>query len=820
MFEPIRLHAIHTADGQITLSWGAVNDLGGRMQKSYRLIFDERLDSGWVEGTEQKVTLSLPYELGEEVCWSVALKDDLGNISKEAKGTFLYCHTKEFSGKWITDSEERESIPTVFQKTIDAAEEGEKALLALSAAGIFEAKLNGEKLGHAVLTPNVTNFSKRCFYRVYPLTLKKGANILEITLADGWRRNHCAIFDDQNVLAQATLMGIPAICGFVKIEERIIPTDESWICGNGKVTFAHLFDGESFDDRRETVCDRKTVLVENLPTPIYDYLEPITEQECYRPRAIISRGNGRFILDFGQNLQGYLHLHIPASFPAGTEITLMHSEELDEEDNLYTAVLRSAKATDRIITAGKALDWKPSFTYHGFRYAQIEGWVGELTADHVKACLISTSIGKNSSFECGSALLNAIQKNIVMTERSNLIGIATDCPQRDERMGWMNDATVRFYETPYNFDVSALFPKIVDDLRDEQGEDGAITCTAPLIFGNRPADPVCSSFLVAGWQNYLHTGDKATLKRAYPSFKAWNDCLEAHSDNHIVNYSYYGDWASPQYACTDNENSAHSGVTDGLLMSTGYHYFNACLLAKMAEALDMPEEALARKADAEAIQKAFLDRWFTAEPLKLSNMSEAEIAFSLWLGILPEEARVPLAKIMRDDLVARNYRFTTGNLCTVYMLEMLSAYGYVDDAYAMMTQEEYPSYGYMIQNAATTVWERFELKKDSGMNSHNHPMYGSVGSWLYSNLAGLKPVDPAWSKLTFKPFIPTDLLYVSANVETPKGDIYMKWQKKYGKTYVSLSIPFGCTAEISLPGINAEVSQGFHVYVLEEGAVK
>ncbi len=816
MFLPVHMKTRHTPDGKIEFFWAAFHDHGGKRQSAYRLTAGG-LDTGWVESGEQTAVLPVKAEPGSRVNWTLELRDEKGEISEKGESSFPYWHLDRFAGEWIADPHSEQSDVSLFRKTFRAERKPDAAFLFLSAAGIAEASLNGERIGTRILAPDLTNFRKRRFYNAYPINVSEGENELIVSLGDGWRRNLSGYLG-ADARKAVTFFGTPEIRAFILLrcggrEERI-GTDESWLVGRGKTVRSHLFDGESYDDRREAEFAGHAVSVkEEIPEPVYDYLEPITENAAYRPRSVVRMPDGAYILDFGQNMQGYLSLRIKETQPAGSEIVIRHAEELDEEEGLYTEPLRTAKATDRIVASGRAFEWRPRFLYHGFRYAEIRGWQGPLEKDDVTAIAIWTDIAAKSSFESGSALLNAIQKNVVMTEKSNLIGIATDCPQRDERMGWMNDATVRFEETPYNFSVASLFPKIIDDLRDEQGKDGAITCTAPLVYGSRPADPVCSSFLVAGWQNYLHNGDRETLKRNYGAFRAWSECLEAHSENHIVDYSYYGDWAGPQYAC-EGEDGARSAVTDGRLMSTGYHFYNAKLLSGMAEILGDGKEAEFQKERMDAIRKAFLDRWYDPEKGTLSHDSEGEIAFALWLGVLPEEARPAFAKKMRDDLRNRDYRFTTGNLTTVYMLKMLTEYGYVDDAYAMMTREEYPGYGFMIQNAATTVWERFELKKNPGMNSHNHPMYGSVGSWFYSHLAGLRPAEGGWKRFDFRPFMPEKLLYVSAAVDTPKGEILAKWHKKYGRTYVELEVPFGTTADVRIGDIRETAEAGLHRYTI------
>ena len=376
--------------------------------------------------------------------------------------------------------------------------------------------------------------------------------------------------------------------------------------------------------------------------------------------------------------------------------------------------------------------------------------------------------------------------------------ILTDCPQRNERMAWMNDATVRFEETPYNFDIGRMFPKIIRDIRDEQNEAGAFCCCSPRIsFGGIPADPVCSSYLVAGLQAYLHTGNQAILAESFDGFAAWEECLLANSTDYIVNYSYYGDWAGPEYACAAKED-AHSASTDGILMSTGYSYYNCCLLVKFAEILGRTEDAEKYAKLADRVKNAFLTKWWHADTAKVDTGSQGAQAFALWLGILPEELRQAAADVLHADLAARDYQITTGNLCTRYLMDVLSEYGYIEDAWKLITKETYPSFGFMLQNEATTVWERFELKKDYGMNSHCHPMYGAVGYWFYAYLCGIKPTDRGYKTVDIKPYYPEGLSSAQCALDTVRGQIAVRWSRRYGKTQLSAAIPFGVNAKITV----------------------
>ena len=460
--------------------------------------------------------------------------------------------------------------------------------------------------------------------------------------------------------------------------------------------------------------------------------------------------------------------------------------------------------------------WTPDFTYHGFRYCQITG-LDYLEPEMIDACLIHTDLENRSSFTCGSPMVNAIQKALVMTERDNMHSILTDCPQRDERMAWMNDATVRFEETPYNFDASRIFPKILQDIKNEQRAEGQFTCCAPFIYGGLPADPVCSSYLVAAKEALMHYGELGAVDEFFDGMAAWEDYLLSRSPDGTVDYSYYGDWAAPAYACLSDE-GAPSAVTPGVVMSTGYSYYNCKLLADFARRTGRSEAEAKYTEKAEYVRKAFLDKWFDPETGKVATGSMGCQAFALWLGILPNQCEAKAAEVMRNDLVEKNYKFTTGNLNTRYLMDMLTKHGYIEDAWKVITSDEYPSFGFMFQNEATTIWERFEMKKNPGMNSHNHPMYGAVGYWFYAYLGGIIPTEPGFARVSIKPYFPEKLTSCHAVVDTVMGEISVRWSKRYGKLYLFIQTPFGVTADVDFDGRVTTVGAGYHVFEKELNA--
>lgn len=821
-------------------SWAAASEAFER-QAAYRLSVGRKektvWDSGWVEKTAQYHRYSGEgLEPGEIYTVSITLRNQKGKTGETARQKFCYGKLNGWDAEWICEKEERKDAVISFVSSFSCDQDVESACLFVCGLGYHKVWLNGQDIFTQPLNPAFSEYEKRCYYTVLPgleQFLNKGANRLGVRVAGGWR-------PPDNICYQLTgripsFTGRTQLCALLKIRYcdgsvEWKGTDRTWKYFYDGAVSSNLFMGERYDaakrkkgwSRPETPLEELTeaaiapfqaITPSSTASMVPQTLEAVCEQEVYAPRTVFQVAEGVWGIDFGQNIAGVCRIRIPSYMSAGQELNIRHMEFLDEENRLYLPQLRNAQSIDTYIAAGDGRDleyWQPEFTYHGFRYAEVTGYPGPMTKEDIRAVSMYTDIVSGSHFTCGNALVDKIYKNAVQTEKANIHSILTDCPQRDERMGWLNDATVRFEAVPYSFDVGRLFPKVVRDCMDVQSEDGSITCTAPFAFGTRPADPVCSSYLIAGWQAWLHTGNLDIIREGYDGFCRWNQFLERRSENNLVNYSYYGDWAAPAYACASEE-FAVSNVTPGEFMSSGYFYYNTCLLAMMANLLGRQDEAAAHGRKADEIKSSFLAKWYDPSSGKAGTGSQGCQSFALWLDILPEEERKKAADYLHRDLVDKKYCFTTGNLCTRYMMESLTRFGYLEDAWELAVREEYPSLGYMVQNEATTIWERFELKKNPTMNSHNHPMYGAVVYWYYAFLAGITPVEGGWRSFRVKPFLPEKLLSASAVVDTPYGDVSVRWVRRYGETHLYVNVPHGTSAEVILPWGGWEiVSNGFH----------
>ncbi|MDD2956915.1 MAG: family 78 glycoside hydrolase catalytic domain [Lachnospiraceae bacterium] len=538
-------------------------------------------------------------------------------------------------------------------------------------------------------------------------------------------------------------------------------------------------------------------------------VEPIRIVEELEPITIWTLEDDSYTVDFGQNFAGWIRLS--AMGRTGDVITMRYGELLHEDGSINECSLNGISSIDTYIRKGEETEtYEPEFTYHGFRYVQITGLRSRPEKAQIQGCVVCSSVDQIGEFQSDHELLNRYYRAMVWTEKSNLHGIPTDCPQRAERMGWLNDMTVRNESALYLFRLHQFYRKWLGDIRDTQGKiTGAIADTAPFFrMGQKPADPVSSCYLMIPWNTYVFYGDKRILEENYEGCRRWVSYLDRHSENGILSYSPMGDWASPVRWCDPTSIGAGSvsRMTPARLMATGFQYYNYCLLEKMAAVLERPEDAAVFREKGVQIRRAFLDVFYQKEEGFFAGNSQASNAFSLYLGMPESGEEQRVLENLLEDIRGEEFHLTTGNLGSKYVLETLFQYGYVDEAFAILTQTTYPSWGYMLENGATTLWERWE-KVDSyegvsKMASRNHPMAGAAGVCLTKYLAGIRPDEahPGFIHSKIRPSIPKKLSRVSASLETVHGPIKSEWRKESTDTfYMKTVIPTGCSAWVDVP---------------------
>ncbi|WP_169749155.1 alpha-L-rhamnosidase [Flavihumibacter petaseus] len=675
----------------------------------------------------------------------------------------------------------------------------------VSGIGYYTLKLNSKKVGNCVLDPATSDYAKSVYYNTFDIAPYLTANnVMMLTVAPGW-------YGQPKMRLQVELE-------FTDGSQQSFTSSDMRIVTLGPIQRAGILDGEYYDAREEHPewWLPTDTIIHGLPSKHWgvahsveppggrmraQQLEPIEVVETIRPVAVSQPKPGVYVVDAGQNLAGWAALKLAGK--RGDKVELRFAETLYPDGTINQENLRTAAATDTYIFKGEGTEsWEPSFTYHGFRYIQVEGLSKPPAGDELLVRRVRSSVPVSGTFNSSNPLLNRIYKMVQHTEASNLHSIPTDCPQRDERMGWMNDLTVRIEQALYNFNMARFYPKFLQDVVDTQHEDGDITDTAPYRVGGRPADPVSASFLLLAAESYRFYGNGHLVEKHYTALKAWVDMLEKKTVDGVLEYSYYGDWSPPAaFSVNGQAYGALSKNTPGNLMSTGYLYYSAALLSKMAGVIRNPSDSIRYAQLAQRTAAVFNNKFYNAATGGYGSNNQSCNSFALFLGIVPADKLQRVVANLKEDVVKHDFHLTTGNLCTKYLLESLTENGEVEAAYRIATQETYPSWGYMLSKGATTLWERWEYETGGSMNSHNHPMMGSVGSWFYKYLVGIVPEaeHAGFERFTIRPYLPEHLQFVEGSYHSVKGMIRSSWKKEKGKVQFTVTVPPNSVAKVYIP---------------------
>lgn len=781
-----------------------------------------------------------PLESNRDYFWKVKIWDDSGqskNFSPVARFSTGLLNPGDWKASWIGISEYKPGSAPMFRREFNLQGRVKRARAFICALGYYELTINGKKVGDHHLDPGWTDYRKRVLYVTHDVEgyLNSGPNCIGVMLG----RGHYYPEKSDNP-SMALQMIFQMEIEFEKGDPMVVASDinNGWKAScDGPYMANSVFNGEIYDGRREKPgwdmagYDRvrdgtwKRVLLMEPPSGklVCQALEPIKVMGELKAVEVKNPRENVTVYDLGQNISGWVRLTMRG--PRGSRVKISHSELLYPNGLINRENLRSARCEDIYILKGQGTEiYEPRFTYHGFRYVQLEDYHETLKVEELTGMHVRSSVAKSGSFHCSNGLINKIQSNIVWTEADNLHGIPTDCPQRDERMGWLNDATVRAEAAIYNFNMNRFYEKWINDIGDTQGKvTGAITDTAPFFkYGRMPADPVSSSFLIIPWLCYLHYGNRGIIEDHYENMKKWVLYLSKHTEDHIVYYSYYGDWASPATQAVEGSmgQGALSAKTPGSLMSTGYYYLNTVILSQMAEVLGKDHDQREFILLSHRIRDAFNREFFQAETCNYASGNQASNTFPLYLGIVQENhVNDVLENLVNDVVNIHGEHLTTGNLCTKYLMEVLSELGRADVSYILATQRTYPGWGYMVDKGATTIWERWEhieTGEKCGMASHNHPMYGSVSTWFYKYLAGIGIEKPqsGRTKLKVKPHPVGDLTFAEATVEVYNGKVFCRWERMGDGIMLDVEIPWNSSAVIMVPLDGMEPDK---IEVIQEG---
>jgi len=685
-----------------------------------------------------------------------------------------------------------------------------RARMYVSGIGYHELFVNGQRVGNDQLDPAYTDISKRVMYRTFDVAdkLADGANVLAATVANGW--HGCP-----RMILQFELFYADGTSEIHATQYSSVGLNMNWLVTCGPVQQNSIYAGETYDAREEkpgwnlpnVELQGRWMGTVPFPSPggvmTAQMIDPIREMQSLKPKSITKLENGFYVVDLGQNIAGWAQIKVRGE--RGQTVVLRFAEMLYEDGTVNQENLRDFLATDTYILKGEGEEvWEPRFTYHGFRYVQVEGYPGDLTTDDITGKVVRSSVKTAGHFNCSSELLNRIHEMIWWTEQDNYHSIPTDCPQRNERMGWLNDLVARDEEALYNFDLSNFMPKWIADIHDSQDfKTGGVPLTAPRgwLSAVDPTEPVTVSYLELAWLLYTHYGDKRTLQNCYYGLQRWLDRMEAQADDYIIYYAPVADWAPPiDKICPGTQLSGAPAE----LMATGFYYHGAKLLEHISSLLGKSDDSAKYAGIASDISQAFNKKFWNDEVKGYGTNNQSCNCFALRLGLVADENRIPvLQNIVKDVVDIHDTHLTTGNVCTKYLLEALSSNGRADIALKLAEQTTYPSWGYMLANGATTVWERWELETSGGMNSHNHPMMASVGSWFFKVLAGINTVPDsfAWDHINLQPRFVAGLDYVTASHDTVRGTIKSSWRREGKQVIVNVDVPVGCTAEYTLSGV-------------------
>ena len=720
--------------------------------------------------------------------------------------------------------------PAVLRREFDVDGEVRRATLYATAVGVYQAAVNGADVDDQVMKPGWTPFQARTVHETTDVTalLTQGANAIALRIAGAWaterfgfRENAAPIYADQpRVAAQLVIE-------YADGRTAVVVTDAEWASAPGPITASGLYAGEHHDARRalrdgegRTPADpgfdaagwAAVAVVDDVPVPGARVSPFVRRTEELAVTEVITTPSGRTVVDFGQNLVGRLRIRV--SGPAGAVVTLRHAEVL-EHGELGTRPLRAAAATDSYTLAGTGVEvWEPEFTFHGFRFAEIEGWPGAFDPADVTAVVVHSDMERTGWFDASEPLVRQLHENVVWGLRGNFLSVPTDCPQRDERLGWTGDIEVFAPTASFLYDVRGFLDSWLRDLEIEQ-VDGVVPFVVPNVLG--PAAPAAAwgdAATVVPSVLYERFGDLDTVARQYDSMKAWTDAILAVAgDSRLWEGTFqFGDWLDPS-APPDAPAEAKA---DRDLVASAYLFRSADLTAKAAALLGKEADSDSYARIAEEVREAFLAEYVTPAG---RMMSDAQTAYALAIvfDIVGDDARQAMGDRLAELTCLGEYRIATGFVGTPIIQDALTRTGHLDTARRLLTQTECPSWLYPVTMGATTIWERWDSMLPDGsinpgeMTSFNHDALGAIADWLHRCVAGLAPAEPGYARLRIEPHPLDGFDFASAEHQTPYGRAKVRWERAGDEIAVEALVPANASADVVLPdGSCHEVGSGTH----------
>jgi len=819
-------------------SWKITGTGTGIMQTAYsiRVATDQKFPKSkmiWQSGkrgSDESVLIEYngpALKSGQKYFWQVKVWDNKKRQSKWSETAYWetgLLSPSDWKAKWIEMQGDtlRYAPSPHFRKEFSVTKPVAKATVYVTSHGLYELHLNGKKVGDQVLTPGWTSYGKRLQYQVFDVTnqVTRGKNAIGAVLGDGWYRGTLGWSNNWSIYGKrlGLLMQLRII--YADGSEDLIITDETWECNNdGAIRMSDIYNGEEYDAGKKLTGwnrpDYNDQSWEKVRTGNYSNnliaseSVPVRKIEEIKPVKIFTTPKGSLVADMGQNMVGWIRLKVTG--PKGTVITVRHAEVLDKYGEFYTENLRSAKAQFNYTLSGAGEEiYEPRFTFFGFRFIEVTGFPGILSADNITGVVVHSDMRPTGIFECSNPLLNQLQHNIKWGQKGNFVDVPTDCPQRDERLGWTGDAQAFSRTAAFNHNVAPFFTKWLKDVALDQKPGGEIPDVIPDVLNRQDAKTASPSAgwgdvaVIVPWTMYTVYGDRHLLEVQYPSMKAWVEYIRNRAgEDYIWNGgSKYGDWLF--YHPPVNNHSEPDGHTDHDFIATAFYAYSTSLLADAAKELGKTDDQKYYRELFNKIKTVFINEYVTPAG-RVGTNSQTSYVLAIMFDLLPENLREKAAQFLVDDIKSRRNHLSTGFLGTPFLCYVLTQTGHSDVAYDLLLQETYPSWLYPVRMGATTIWERWDGQKtdstfqDAGMNSFNHYAYGAIGDWMYRVSAGLDAKSPGYKKLLIKPYISDKLTYAKATFESLYGTVVSGWERKEGKIIVKVIIPANTTAEILLP---------------------
>ncbi|MDA3800266.1 MAG: family 78 glycoside hydrolase catalytic domain [Kiritimatiellae bacterium] len=821
------------------LSWEISSDNKNVVQNSYRILvatssellneqYGDLWDSGIVESSEQNqiVCAGEKLESFQDCFWMVIaeISDDNGvsSITSDVSSWKMgVVDVALWQGAYMSAHCEGVKDATYFRREFSAAKSIKKAYIYSTAKGIFELYLNGNKVSDELFAPGWTDYKQYTYYRAYDVTdlIEGGDNCIGSILGDGWFKGAIGFSGDCSIYGNRIMMLVNLRIEYCDGTVETIASDASWKVSYGPILQSSFLYGENYDARMELgnwssanydssswkQADEHPVDQEHWDNKEWKMQEPCLKLKVHpslpvRPihefpaKEFWSTMPGSYIFDLGRNFAGYVRLKVKGK--PGQMIRLRFAEVLNSDRTLYVENLRSASSTDTYICKSSEEEiWEPKFTFHGFQYVEVTG-VDEPTQDTVVGIAISSDVEKTGSFRCSNDEVNTLFDNTYWTQKANFIEVPTDCPQRDERLGWTGDALAFVNTAAYNTDISTFFAKWLKDLRDTQREDGSVANIAPsAIIANDKADAAWADAIVGcPWAVYEFYGDKKVLRDNYEAMKGHVKFYKATSENLIRKSTpCFGDWLSDN-AHTPNE-----------VVQTAFFAKSTATVAKVAKLLGEDKDAVEYKKLADEVTAAF-NKEYVADDGIIKGDTQTSYLIALAFDLLPEESRERAVKLLVERIKDRGWKLSTGFIGTSMLMPTLSRFGQYDVAYKLLLQTEYPSWLFPIRNGATSIWERWngwtpqDGPGDSSMNSYSHYSFGAVVEWMYRTVAGINMLKPGFEEISIAPVPGGGLTWIECSYNSIRGLIVSNWKIAGNVFTLDVTVPPNTTAVVTLPG--------------------